>query len=85
MAQNFKEDLADKYRKAEEGFQDAKKEAARAIENMEARVALEYGAAYASHIDKVTAAAARVMELGQVIRAFQFFNPDEGPVFSESF
>lgn len=83
MANTFKEELANKYLKAEEDFQKAKEEAIHNLMKMEAHIAVEYGAAYASHIDKVTAAAARVMELGELIRAFQYHNPEEGPVFSE--
>lgn len=83
MANTFKEELANKYQKAEADFQKAKEEAIRDIERMEAWQAAESGAAYISRIERVTAAAARVMELGQLIRAFQYYNPEEGPVLSE--
>ena len=66
MDQN-KEYLVEELKKAEEAFEKAKAEAIRAIEGMNFRRAEDYGAAYCSHIDKITAAAARVKALGDVI------------------
>lgn len=80
MNDTFKDELAAKYNKAVEDFEKAKREAIADLEKMTAFQGLDYGAAYFTKIDKVTSAAARVCELGQVIRAFQYYNPEMGEV-----
>lgn len=60
--------------RAQADFEAAKKEVAREIEVMTAHIAIDYGAAYAAHIDKITAAAARIKALAEAKRVYEYIN-----------
>lgn len=66
--------LEKELKKATEAFEEAKKQAAEEILNMSHFMAEDYGAAYASHIDKVTAAAARIKATAEAMDAYKYFN-----------
>ena len=52
-------------------FEEAKAKAIEELENMTIWTATEYGAGYASHIDKITRFAAEVQKLSQAFRVFE--------------
>ena len=73
MYKDYREQLEAELLKAETLFEEAKKNAIHDIENMDAVRASDFGAAHASGIDKVTAAAAKVMALRGQIRAYDYY------------
>ena len=72
MNKNYKECLECELLKAETLFSEAKKNAIYEIENMTADRAVDFGAAHASSIDKVTVAATRVMALREQIMVYDW-------------
>ncbi len=73
MERNYVEYLNKEYEKAEADFNKAKAEAIREIENMTPFVAVDYGAGYASHIEKITTAAARMKAIAEARTAYNYF------------
>lgn len=73
MAKNYLEYLNEEYEKAETEFNKAKAEVAEEIKNMTAFVAVDYGAGYASHIEKITNAAARMKAIAEARSAYEYF------------
>lgn len=72
MNENYKAWLEIELLKAETLFSEAKKNAIHEIENMDAVRAVDFGAAHASSIDKVTVAATRVMALREQIMVYDW-------------
>lgn len=60
--------------KAVKAFDLAKKEAANQILKMNYYLAEDFGAAYASNIDKVTAAAAKIKATSEAIDAYKYLS-----------
>lgn len=83
MGKSFRDDLKERYERALQDFERAKAEATKDIERIQPYNALEYGAAYFTKIDKVTSAGARVMELANLVRAYEYYNPDEPRIIEE--
>lgn len=73
MAQNFKEYLREEFDRAVKEFEKAKEEAAAEILSMTHFTAVDFGAAYASHIDKVTAAAAKLRAIAEFSNTYDYF------------
>lgn len=73
MAKNYLEYLNEEYKKAEAEFNEAKAEAAEEIKNMSAFVAVDYGAGYASHIERITRAAAKMKAVAEARSAYEYF------------
>lgn len=71
---NYLEYLESELKKSVEAFEKAKKQAAEDILNMNHFTAQDFGAAYASHIDKVTAAAAKIKATTEALEAYKFYN-----------
>ena len=74
MNNKYLEYLENEMKKSVEAFEEAKKQAAEEILNMNYFTAQDFGAAYASHIDKVTAAAARIKATAEAMDAYKYFN-----------
>lgn len=74
MNKEYREYLEKELKEAQEKFEIAKMEAAKEIENMSFQMAEDFGAAYASHIDRVTAAAAKIKAIGNAISAYDYFS-----------
>lgn len=77
MAQNFKEYLSEEFDKAVKEFEKAKQEAASEILSMTHFTAVDFGAAYASHIDKVTAAAAKLRTIAEFGNTYDYFEKNK--------
>lgn len=73
MNNEYRVYLEEELKEAEKKFENAKKEAAEEIANMSFLMAEDFGAAYASHIDKVTSAAARIKTINEMIQVYDFF------------
>ncbi|MCM1026069.1 MAG: hypothetical protein NC432_06515 [Roseburia sp.] len=73
MAKNYIECLNEEYEKAETAFNEAKAEAIREIENMTPFIAVDYGAGYASHIERITKAAASMKAIAEARSAYEYF------------
>ena len=74
MKKEYLEYLENELKKSVEAFEEAKKQAADAILNMNHFMAQDFGAAYASHIDKVTVAATQIKTIAEVLNAYKYFN-----------
>lgn len=73
MERTYEQHLEVELAKAEKEFEDAKKAASEEISNMEWHVAVDYGAAYASHIEKVTKAAVKAQTIGQMLHEYRWY------------
>lgn len=73
MYKDYMEQLEGELLKAETLFAEAKKNAIHDIENMDVVRASDFGAAHASGIDRITAAAAKVMALREQILAYDHY------------
>lgn len=78
MDKNFREYLGRQLNEALEEFKTAKQSAIKDLESMQYYQANDFGAAYYTRIDKVTKAGARVQELVNALRAYDYFEPSEG-------
>lgn len=74
MKQDYLDHLIKEYNKAVDDFEKAKKEAADEIMRMTSIAANEMGAAYASRIERITNAAARIEALRDTIGTYAHFN-----------
>lgn len=74
MPKNYREYLMNELKEAEKGFEKAKKEAVHELETMDPYMAQDYGAGYCAHVDRVTAAAAKVVQARQMLRIYGDFN-----------
>lgn len=77
MDKNYGEFLSRQLKEAQEAFEEAKKAAIRDIEAMQYYHANDYGAAYFTHIDKITAAGAKVEQIILSMRAYDHFHGEE--------
>lgn len=73
MEKTYKQHLEEELSKAEKEFEDAKKAVAEEISNMDWHVAVNYGAAYASHVEKVTKAAVKAQTIGQMLNEYNWY------------
>ncbi len=73
MERTYKQHLEEELSKAEKEFEDAKKAVAEEIFNIEWHIAVDYGAAYASHIEKVTKAAVKVQAIGKMLHEYKWY------------
>lgn len=74
MKKEYLEYLENELKKSVEAFEEAKKQAADEILNMNHFTAQDFGAAYASHIDKVTVAAAKIKTIAEALEAYKYFS-----------
>jgi len=74
MKKEYLEYLENELKKSVEAFEEAKKQAADEILKMNHFTAQDFGAAYASHIDKVTAAAAKIKAIAEALEAYKYFS-----------
>lgn len=85
---NFRDYLNHEIEAASRRFETAKEEIIREIKTMSIFDAHFYGAAYASHTEKLTAAAAELETLHKIFRRYEFFTGEsceaEDPVSSIS-
>lgn len=72
MSKDYREYLEEELKKAQQEFEKAKMDSIKEIEKMSVFMAEDFGAAYTSHIDKITAAAARVKALGEAMQVFDY-------------
>jgi hypothetical protein len=72
--ENYEEYLKEEINKATNEFEEAKKNAIKEIENMDWVTATDYGAGYATKIEDITKAAAKMRYLGEALRAYKHFN-----------
>lgn len=73
MERTYEQHLEAELSKAEKEFEDAKKAVAEEISNMKWHIAVDYGAAYASHIEKVTKAAVKAQTIGRMLREYRWY------------
>ncbi|MCM1218117.1 MAG: hypothetical protein NC548_26825 [Lachnospiraceae bacterium] len=73
MEKNYIEYLNKEYQKAEAAFNKAKAEAIQEIENMTSFIAVDYGAGYASRIERITKAAASMKAIAEARSAYEYF------------
>ena len=78
MDKNFREYLARQLKEAMKEFEEAKQSAIKDLEYMQYYHATDFGAAYFTKIDRVTEAGARVNQILQLMRAYDYFEPSEG-------
>ncbi len=71
--EKYLEYLESEFKKSVEEFEKVKKEVAEEILTMNHFTAQDFGAAYASHIDKVTVAATKVRTLADSLNAYKYF------------
>lgn len=78
--ENYKkyvEELKSQLEEAEKKFNKAKEEAIKTLEKMSVHEAVDFGAAYVTHIDKVTAAAAELRKIHELLRIAEYFKKNE--------
>lgn len=76
MANAYIEYLQEEFERAKQEFEKAKREAADELGGMNHFTAVDFGAAYASHIDKVTVAATKLKTLADAIQAYEYFEKE---------
>ncbi len=77
MHNTYREQLQYEYDSTVEAFEKAKKEAMKELEQLDVYRAMDYGAGYATHIDKISVAAGKVTALASQIRAYDYFASPE--------
>ena len=75
--EKYVEELKNQLDKAEREFIEAKKEAIKQLQYMGTYEALEFGAAYFTHIDKVTKAAAELKKIQELLAIVAYFKNTE--------
>lgn len=70
MNKDFRKVLEEELEKAQEEFRQAKAEAIKNIDSLDAVRAEDFGAGYVSHIDKISIAAAKVKEIGYLLGVY---------------
>ena len=83
MTDTYREYLRDEFKKAKKNFKNAKAESIKSLEEMNMFRAEDYGAAYASHIDKVSVYAGKLHIIAEIIRAYEYYHSDDEPVLTE--
>lgn len=68
----FLKDLLKMISTAEADFEEAKFSAIKDLEGMSIHLATDFGAAYATHIDKVTCSASKIKTLYEVLQGYKF-------------
>lgn len=77
MDKNYGQFLQRKLNEALQEFEEAKKSAIKDLEGMGAYHAQDWGAAYFTKIDKVTATGTKVQQWQEAMRAYDYFNGQE--------
>lgn len=67
MNEKIIEEIKKEQEKAVQKFESAKAEAIESLKNMQIHTAVDFGAGYAAHIDKVTAAAAEARKCAEIL------------------
>ena len=75
--EKYQEYLESELSKAKDNFESVKKEIAEKIIKMQYFTAVDFGAAYASHIDELTKAAAKLQTLGEVLQVYKYMKGEE--------
>ena len=75
--EKYQEYLESELSKAEEKFESVKKEIAEKIIKMQYFTAVDFGAAYAAHIDNLTKAATKIQTLGEVLQVYRYMKGEE--------
>ena len=73
----FKNDLQKNIDKATADFENAKQESIKELQRMNCREAIDFGAAYAIHIDNVTRYASRLVSLCETMDMYNCYNKQE--------
>lgn len=69
----FKDDLQRKIDDATKKFEQAKKDAIKELETMDCRTAIDFGAAYSTHIDNVTRYASNLVSLCETMDMYNYY------------
>ncbi len=85
MFDTYKEYLKNEYKCAVEKFKTARQESMRKLMDMEPYTADDYGAGYSARVEAVSTAAAKVMQIGSMIKAYEHYYPEEAPVLDNEF
>lgn len=76
MANTYIEYLREEFKKASDEFAQAKNEAINDLNRMTHFTAVDFGAAYATHIDKVTVAATKLKTIADSIAAYEYYQKE---------
>lgn len=76
MMNEYFEFLVDSYNEATDEFESLKANIVKEVSNMSAFTAEEYGAAYSSNIERMTAVAGKIRSLSESIRMYVRLNDD---------
>ena len=74
MNKNYLEYLTEELSKAEVAFEEAKAEAVKKISSMDPWQAHDFGAGYASQVERITRAASKIMILRESLKAFEYYS-----------
>lgn len=77
MNENIINETKKELEKAVQKFESAKAEAIESLRTMNVHTAVDYGAGYACHIDKVTVAAAEVKKCAELLRMIEFYSQNK--------
>lgn len=77
MDKTYRDYLQRQFDEAQAAFEEAKKNAIRDLENMNAWNAADFGAAYFTKIDKVTQQGQKVMTIAQAMQAYDYMMTKE--------
>ena len=75
--EKYVEELKAQIDRAEKNFNESKEEAIKTLEKLNVHTAVDFGAAYVTHIDKVTAAAAELRKIHELLRIAEYFKNNE--------
>ena len=75
--EKYQEYLESELLKAKGNFKSVKKEIAEKIMSMEYYTAVDFGAAYSTHIDDLTKAATKIETLGEVLQVYKYMKGEE--------
>ncbi len=77
MDKTYRDYLQRQLDEAQEEFEAAKAEAIKAIQGMNFHNAVDFGAAYFTHIDHITQAGTKVQATGEALRAYDYMMAKE--------
>lgn len=72
MNEKIIEEIKKEQEKAVQKFESAKAEAIESLKTMQVHTAVDFGAGYACHIDKITAAAAEVRKCAEILSMIEY-------------
>lgn len=76
MANTYIEYLQEEFKRAKQEFEKAKRETADELGGMNHFTAVDFGAAYASRIDRVTVAATKLRTIADVMQTYEYFQKE---------